>query len=246
MLPYLIAAVCFAAAAPIHGETVLVHPSGGAEFLLELSESANESDVRNAVEEVTGYSADQQRLLYRGEVLSNDDVEGASWIDVEISNLSNKGEQLRSSPTWRNYDCPVTESERADIEYIVTTIGDSSLLYLGANRAKIMKVKARIEHIHTLRFLGVAFSNDKMIVGMRNLRKRGGWVWSDFASETWQGLSDAMNDKDLEQHVPHFMNQLGLKPNLVQKCIKKKQWLKFFDTLIANVKRQGDPDDFDF
>lgn len=146
----------------------------------------------------------------------------------------------------RDFWTPLTPAEKEDISYILRTLANQTLLKINSNKSTLNKAGDRIEHIHPLRFLTYVFSNDELIVCMRNLQGRA-WVWSEFLEGVINSLKDEQaigNIKD--DYVQELTSQSHTKdPSAIFTHVKNQSWGTLISTLISDVPRQKDGNRYD-
>lgn len=147
---------------------------------------------------------------------------------------------------FRNYYRSVSDEEIKDMRFILKALAQKSLVSLWGYKGELEEAGDRIEHIHPLRFLECIFTDDELIVYIQNIKSRGGWVWSEFASgfkKSFQEEADRGNL--LEEYLIDFMSKIKLDLNLVYKKFRKQDWEDFIKILITNAQRNGDPSKHD-
>jgi hypothetical protein len=146
----------------------------------------------------------------------------------------------------RNYDVKVSQKERDDIFYIVTTLGRSSLKKLLSAKASLKKAGTRVDHIHPLKFLGCLFSDEEMKVGILQIKERGGWVGKEFFSGLYDSLNAESNLQNLKpDHISDFAAHLNVDNDLMSKFIVERDWKGMINTLIEILPRSGNPNRYD-
>ena len=158
-------------------------------------------------------------------------------------NLSRTGNNSLEDPEFRSYHNALSSAERADIKYIINTLANKSLIQLGLMKGSIDSAGDRIDHIHPLRFMEGIFTDEVCNVGIRNIKKRGGWVWSDFMSNTVSNFEEEMNHDNFHpDHVRDFAKKIKLDANLLLPLVEERKWSQFVETLIDKIEREGDFD----
>ncbi len=151
-----------------------------------------------------------------------------------------------ASSTPRNYYGAVTAEQRADIKFIVKTLGNSSLPSIAKQKSSLEKAGARINSVHPLKFLLTVFTDEELKVGMRNLKNRGGWVWSDFSSGLKDSLAEEASRANMKpEFIEEFAVSVGVSSAILTPSIQGSRWGEFVEVLINNVPRNGDPNRYD-
>lgn len=146
---------------------------------------------------------------------------------------------------WRDYEASVTKSEKKDIAYIVTTLGNDSLISIGTSKSSLKKAGDRIDHLHPFRFLMTVFSDEKLKAGIHAIRDRGGWVWSGFIDGITGSLNEEAGQKNLLQFAPDFANRVKIDPGLITPLLQQSKWSDFVNILIDKIPREIDPNRYD-
>lgn len=146
----------------------------------------------------------------------------------------------------RNYWTSLTAKEQEDITYILRTLANQTLLKINSNKSSLNNAGDRIKHIHPLRFLTYVFSNDELIVCMRNLQGRT-WVWSEFL----EGIINSLKDEYalgniLDEHIHELIVQSQVSdPAAIHTHVKNQSWGALINSLISNVPRKTEGNRYD-
>lgn len=146
-----------------------------------------------------------------------------------------------TSANYRNYNAPLIDAHKNDIAYIVKTLANESLIKIKSSEGALKKAGDRVDHVHPLQFLYYVFSNEELLVGIRNIQGRS-WVGKSFM----EGLTKSLNQEGLKgnilPHAKHFAGRLNIDHNKIIPLLKDKQWDKFVNKLIEIVPRSGEID----
>lgn len=153
-----------------------------------------------------------------------------------------KLKMLRRLQNERNYYVPVTEQEKKEIRYIITTLAQNSLTSLANSKSSLKRAGERIDHIHPLRFLSTVFSNEELKVGVHAIRDRGSWIWDEFIG----GLTKSLKEESVRQNmsiefIQDFATTLKIDPSLILPQIQGGRWKEFVNTLIDTIPRANNP-----
>jgi hypothetical protein len=146
----------------------------------------------------------------------------------------------------RNFWTPLTAKEKDDITYILRTLSNQTLLKINSNKSALKGAGDRIEHLHPLKFLTFVFSNDELIVCMRNLQGRT-WVWSEFL----EGVIDSLKNEYtigniLDEHVQELIVQSRVSdPAAISSHVHNQSWGTLINTLISVVPRKTEGNRYD-
>ncbi len=197
---------------------------------------------------------DRIQSYFQVETLEGAEEEASNFAGEEISVLSpqfdlvisHAGITARAKKTqWRDYDEPVAKQEKKDITYIVTTLGNESLISIGTAKSSLKKAGDRIDHLHPLRFLMTVFTDERLKAGIHAIRDRGGWIWSGFIDGLVGSLNEEGGRKNLLQFVPDFASKVKIDPELILPALQQGKWSDFVNILIDKIPRETDPNRYD-
>ena len=165
-----------------------------------------------------------------------------SEIAFEDLSLKRHGENVGHP---RPYHKELADSEKNDIYYIMTTLGNSSLFTIALNRSNLESAGDRIDGVHPIRFLTHVFTNEELKVAIKNIRASG-WIWGDFSSGLKKSLATEFSLNNLtKDHVVELSRKLELDVKLLLGPYQNNNWEEFIDTLIYKVPRKGDYERYD-
>lgn len=178
------------------------------------------------------------------ELLGDDQPQREFLVDYMVQGSDLMMLTPKAKSTYRNYTIPVKSSEKSDVKYIVTTLGNSSPLKIASSRSSLKKAGDRIDNLHPLRFVGCIFSDEEMKAAIHNMQGRS-WVWGEFLSNINDSFSTEANNNNLNQFVQDFTNNLNIGFTEVNNLIANRQWTDLIDYLIKTVPRKGNPGRYD-
>jgi hypothetical protein len=146
----------------------------------------------------------------------------------------------------RDFSEKMSKSDKEDIRYILTTLATYSLTKLWGAESSLKRAGDRVDHVHPLNFLSFCFSDDELKGSFHCIRHRGGKIWKEFFS----GLRDSLDEESkrdnlTEEFVNDFANKLDMKPSKILPSIQKRNWEHFFEILLKEIPRGGEPDRYD-
>ncbi len=145
----------------------------------------------------------------------------------------------------RDYTAEMTQQERDDIHFIVTSLADKSIITIAFIKGDLESAGDRIDHVHPLRFLKLVFTSDEMIVGIRNIRGRG-WIWNQFIGGIKNSLATEMDIDNLkDEFILRFAQDVKVDVNRIYPSIHAQDWGGFIEILINEISRKGDYDRYD-
>lgn len=157
-----------------------------------------------------------------------------------------KAERQSGAPLGypRDYAGGYTEEEFNDIQFIVRTLADKSLVTIAKERYSLEAAGDRIDHVHPLNFLLAIFEDEQLKVAVRNIRGKG-WVWSNFMSGIRQTLSTEMDINNITPHLKDFAEKLEVGMQLLLPPVRSRNWDLLVEQLIKNVPRKNDGGRYD-
>lgn len=140
----------------------------------------------------------------------------------------------------RHYLQAVTASERSDINFIINTLGMSSLAKVTKSKSSLKKAGDRVDHVHPLRFLLTIFSDEPMKASIHAMQGRS-WIWSEFINN----LKDTFEEEAVrgtlsKDYVVDFSQKLGLNPDTVNTYVQQHSWTGLVDYMISSIPRNAD------
>lgn len=161
--------------------------------------------------------------------------------NVYVTNVKMESASL-AAKAGRDYNQPATPQQRQDIAYIVKTLGTAPYKSLLKNKGSLKSAGDRIDSVHPLRFLQVIFSDEELKAGAHAVRQRTFFVWGEF----FGGLKDSLDEEYTrgnltDEQVIDFSKNVGINPNAVINSIHARDWQHFYDILLKEIPRQGNP-----
>ena len=219
----------------------LLFPLDGHEMIVSVEGKTMVVDVesQSSVEEMMAGIENELSMPLEGKWVVVEGWGMPSWFQRESQ--ENKYEAYHATSQPRNYEIPLTEQDKKDITFIVTTLADKSLVSILARKGDLNAAGDRINGIHPYRFLGYIFSTEKLKVAARNIRRRGGLVWKNFSSGVTDTLSEESSKGALTKaDFDAFIGTIKIDPKLVYPDIVAKNWQNFIENLVKYVERDGD------
>jgi len=151
---------------------------------------------------------------------------------------------VREKAPPRSYNESLSANEKKQIDYIISTLGNDSLLSIAKSRGELKRSGEHLERIHPLRFLEFTFEDEKLRVALQNMSKRN-WVWKEFFDGFKRSLEEENSRGNLLQHVPNFAAKLKIDPSAITPYVKEKKWKEFFNALFKLRPRGGNFERYD-
>lgn len=144
----------------------------------------------------------------------------------------------------RNYKQQVTDEEKRLIAYIITTLGNASLLTIAKSRSDLKHAGAQIERIHPFRFLEYVMHDDKVRAAMQNMSKRS-WLWKEYFEGIKRSLEEENSRSNLLVHVNNFASKLSISQDAIYSLIQERKWKEFLNVLLEQCPRCGNFERYD-
>jgi len=130
-----------------------------------------------------------------------------------------------------------TPSEVTDVNYIVTTLSEKSMLGLLGAKSGLNERGDRLRHLHPLEFLAVIFTDPTRAKNIKIVRGRG-MVWKDFISSLRDSLDkEAALNNFQEDVIVDFAKRVNIDPAAIKPSIKNKNWDSLVDILISEKSK---------
>lgn len=142
----------------------------------------------------------------------------------------------------RNFYKDPTAKEIDDMRYILTTLGESSLVKIAKAKSSLKKAGDRIDNVHPLQFLKVIFTDEEMKVCAHAISERS-WIRDEFIGGFKKTLEEEANRNNLTpEMISTFAEKVGIDPNLIFPAINQKEWKDFIYILIDKIPRKTQTD----
>lgn len=209
-------------------QELVINTSSGIDYFLEIQPEDSFEEVMKTMRSLEINDSSENLLVSMN--VQNNRIEAKTKV---IANAT------------RDYFKPLSSKDRENITYLLTTLGYQSILKISGKRSSLEKIGDEIEPIHPLQFFKFVFSNDELIVAMRNIKGRA-WVWKDFIGRILDSLNTEMVSGNLTQgQIQDFLSTVKIDPNLVNTPIQAHDWNGFVDNLILYVPRNNDNNRYD-
>jgi hypothetical protein len=163
-----------------------------------------------------------------------------------IPQLSSAGVTARSKTShWREYEIPVSKSEKKDLAYILKTLAYDSLISIAASRSSIKKAGERIDHFHPFRFLMTIFTDEELKACVHAIRDRGGLPLNGFMDGITGSLKEESSKKNVLQYTSDFARKVKIDEALILPSLQQEKWKEFVNILIDKIPREIDPNRYD-
>lgn len=130
-------------------------------------------------------------------------------------------------PASSTYYTPLTESDKENIRYIITTLATNSSISLIIYKKKLEQAGNRLNNVHPLTFLSYIFTDRTL---GRYVKKIHGMPWREFAKGMAGSLNSAAKNNDLpDAAISDFLKSIGVQRNALENTIKQARWYEFID-----------------
>jgi len=132
-------------------------------------------------------------------------------------------------PEARDYNAPLTENEKANIRYIITTLANTSTIGLAFYQKKLQQAGNNVDHVHPLKFLGYIFSDPKL---KSDVPRIASMPWNRFANDMGESLGKAYQRENLKpEYIHEFAKQIGVPYESIQSYFQQRQWVSLIQAL---------------
>lgn len=169
------------------------------------------------------------------------------FLDFDTAGTPSRKMKKAKQQPIRNYNIPVSASEKKDVAFVVNTLGMSSLLSIATSQSDLKAAGDRIDHLHPLRFLMCIFTDEQMKASMQAMKDRS-WVWVEFVNgvkNTMEYESSPERNNIKPEFIYDFAAQVGINPDLIIPAINKHQWRQLVVILINNIPRGAQANRYD-
>lgn len=144
-----------------------------------------------------------------------------------------------SKAAARDYNAAVTADQKKDINFILKTLANASLTKIGKQKSSLEKAGSRIESIHPFKFLETIFTDEELIVCIRNLQGRSK-LWPQFRDPLISSLNAESAAGNLTPYVQDLATTVKVDITGISSDVESKNWSGLISDLIALVPRTGD------
>jgi len=128
-----------------------------------------------------------------------------------------------------DYSKSLTDKEKQDITFIITTLSEHSLIGLWGYEKDLKAAGAQLEHVHPLRHLGYVFSTPDLTAKTQKIDR---YPWKRYARDFRKPLGLALKQGKMDQAVlEDFSKRVGIDKEILQPYVDKQDWVGFVNTL---------------
>ncbi len=199
-------------------EVAIRHPEGN----LELIDVAPEQRFEDFIDSLNGSFQSESLCV-------------VDFIPRSIMDFS------RKTGSVRDYQTPLSSSEKSDLRYIINTLGMSSLAKIAKERSSLKKAGSRIDNVHPFRFLAGIFTDEEMKTSLHAMKNRG-WVWGGFFDGIESSLTEESKKNNLIDYVADFARILNIDPAWISSSVAQGNWKELVNTLLDRIPRSKNND----
>jgi hypothetical protein len=155
----------------------------------------------------------------------------ASSSLTEDDTLAENRTRMRSRQSHRteprDYWAEITEEEKKEISYIITTLSTTSFIALALKEDSLKEAGDKVEHVHPLKFLRYIFMDPQLKQAVKKIQ---GTVWKRFSRDTARSLKqEAKLDNIKEPYLKDYSDSIGVDQKILQPSIQNKDWVEFIN-----------------
>lgn len=140
----------------------------------------------------------------------------------------------RSAAPGSDYYAPLTEKEKGDIRYIITTISGKSKFSLLFSQGSLNQAGNRVSNVHPLVFLGYVFSDPQLKQAAKNID---GMVWDRFSGDMAKSLALEANHGNVKkEHLNDFAKKIGVNETIFDQVAQSGRWKEFITIARDNMR----------
>lgn len=133
----------------------------------------------------------------------------------------------------RDYSAKLSETEKKDISYIITTLANSSYMSLAFKEGSLKQAGNRIENVHPLKLLQYIFSDPKL---KKSVKRVQGTPWRRFVSDTARSLDkEAQLGNMKESYLKEYSDAVGVNEGLLNSSVQNNNWEEFINVTRNNL-----------
>jgi hypothetical protein len=165
-------------------------------------------------------------LLGLGIVLSSTGLFSEESSAMARSNYANRA-SARTTGEARDYNRPMSENEKNDIRYIITTISGKSKISLLFHQSSLNQAGNRTSQVHPLTFLTYIFTDRELKPAVKRIQ---GIVWQRFSHDMGESLAkEAQRQNVTDENIADFAGKIGVDQSLLMTAAQRNRWQDFIN-----------------
>lgn len=135
----------------------------------------------------------------------------------------------------------LTDDNKADIAYIIKSLGSKSLVSIGFSKSKLRKAGSRVSSVHPMRYILHILSDNELTFNLCALRERG-WVWDGYlhGEHGDDGFLDSLQSEYeaggiSSEHVRELANVIGVSYDYLQQITDTCHWDRMMQLIMHHA-----------
>lgn len=145
-----------------------------------------------------------------------------------------------AAPDARDFN-RFTDDHKADISYIITSLGSKSLVSIGFAKSKLRKAGGRIKDVHPIRYILHILSDRDLTFNLCSLRERG-WIWDGYlhGEHGDDGFLDSLQQEYeaggiSAEHVRELAQTIGVNYDYLQQITDTCHWERMMQLVMHHA-----------
>jgi len=145
-----------------------------------------------------------------------------------------------AAPEARDFNY-LTEDNKADIGYIIKSLGSKSLVSIGFAKSKLRKAGGRVNSVHPFRYILHILSDNELTFNLCALRERG-WIWDGYlhGESGDDGFLDSLQQEYEAggihaQHVRELAQVIGVNYEYLQQITDTCHWERMMQLIMHHA-----------
>ena len=134
-----------------------------------------------------------------------------------------RGGEPRSEEAQLFFDLPLTDEDKKNIRYIVTTMAEKNVIQLLLEKKTLEKKGDQIQPVHPLRFAGYVLTDPVLKRSMKVVSKNS-FKWDGFLTGYEKRLKEERRAGTLDCYVPGLADLLEVDRSVIQRYINQENY----------------------
>lgn len=140
--------------------------------------------------------------------------------------------QTRALLAPRDYHFHMTPVNKKDLKYMLDILANYSMVSIGFKKNSIEAAGNRIAHIHPLRTFIEMLNDVENNINIHKIRARS-VIWETISARYAEALDEEDSFGNVYPHTKDFSREINILPTAIQSTVQKRNWIEFFDLLLA-------------
>lgn len=135
----------------------------------------------------------------------------------------------------------LSEENKADINYIIKSLGSKSLVSIGFAKSKLRKAGGRVHVVHPLRYILHILNDNELTFNLCALRERG-WIWDGYlhGEHGDDGFLDSLQQEYeaggiSAEHVRELAQTIGVSYDYLQQITDTCHWERMMQLIMHHA-----------